>query len=260
MSGDLRQGREGQALHLTLDNAARKNALSLSLLDDLLATLNGIDPGQVRIVFVRGAGRVFGAGADMNDITGTGDDAGFDELMRAVCGAIASCPAPVVALVEGPCVGAAVDLALACDLRVLSQDASLRIPATRLGLLYHPKAVAELHRRYRSDALRRLLVLGEKFSAGAALEAGLASEVVPEGGLADRGRALAGLAAETSSVAAALTKSLLDELDRGAADIERWQAHYRELLSSEGRKEAVERLKLSLGASAPTAKIRAGSG
>jgi enoyl-CoA hydratase/carnithine racemase len=246
MSGCVLHKTDGSAHHLILQNKGRKNALSLSVLNDLIQAFESGRMREARIVFIRGADGVFCAGADLNDITGTAGDADYDKLTQQVGRLIRNCPAPVVALLEGPCIGAAVELALACDLRVASKDAVLQVPATRLGLLYKPDAIALLGTRFSSETLVRLLVLGERFTAKHALRAGLVGEVVKTTGLLDRVQALSMAADQSGRVAAESTKQLLVALENGTADMAQWQARYLEILSSPARKARVARAKAGL--------------
>ncbi len=234
---------EGPALYLTLENVGRKNALSIAVLRQLQSALRSIKSDVTRIVFIQGAGGVFSAGADLNDISGTAKDVDYDLLTQEVCQTIKSIPMPVAALVEGPCMGAAVELALSCDLRIAASDSFFQVPATRLGLLYKPDAIAALHRKFGAEVMMRLMVLGERFTAQSALQAGLVGEVAEAAQLLVRAKALADLAAKTDPTAAGLTKKLLTELGDDTADRVAWRAKYVAMLSSPARKERIEKAK-----------------
>ncbi len=246
MTGRVVSQIKGPAQHFVLSNEARKNALSIALLKELRDLLSKEPDAQTRVIFIRGAGGIFSAGADLNDITGTCKDVEYDRLTQDVCQCIRACCVPVIALIEGPCMGAAVELALSCDIRLASDDARFQVPATRLGLLYKPAAIAGLRNRLDGETLMRLLVVGEKFSARAALQAGLVGEVVAAGGLDARAAEIAENCALSDPIAAALTRKLLHELETGTADMAKWQARYTALLSSKDRKAAVAALKSRL--------------
>ena len=111
MGGRVVRSENGAALFLTLENAGRRNALSVTLLNDLRAALTAPMSARTRIVFIRGADGTFSAGADLNDISGTEKDADYDRLTAEIGDLIRACPLPVAALIEGPCMGAAVELA-----------------------------------------------------------------------------------------------------------------------------------------------------
>lgn len=248
--GRVHHAQTGPALWLTLDNPGRRNALSVMLLNDLKASLTQPMPGDIRIVFLRGAGGTFSAGADLGDITGTEKDVEYDRLTAEIGDLIRACPMPVAALIEGPCMGAAVELALSADLRIAARDAYLQVPATRLGLLYKPDAIALLRKRFSAETLTRLMVLGERFSAKNARRAGLVGDVVKPARIEDRARELADLAAKTDADAAASTKQLLIELESGSADLAGWRNRYVQLLTTDARKQAVLAMKARLGTDA----------
>ncbi|MBZ0130821.1 MAG: enoyl-CoA hydratase/isomerase family protein [Rhodobacteraceae bacterium] len=256
MGGRVHRAQTGSALWLTMDNPGRRNALSVALLTDLKAALNAPMQADIRIVFLRGAGGTFSAGADLADITGTERDVAYDRLTAEIGDLLRACPLPVAALIEGPCMGAAVELALSADLRIAERDACFQVPATRLGLLYKPDAIALLRARFSAETLTRLMVLGERFSAKGARRAGLVGEIVKSGDIERRARELGDLAAKTDAAAAAATKRLLVELEGGRADMAAWRERYIQLLTTDARKEAVLAIKARLGADAQGKELK----
>lgn len=231
------------ALTITLDNATHRNALSLALLRELKDRLESAADSGVRIVFLTAQGDIFSAGADLADIEGTAADRSYDVAMDEVCAALRALPVPVVALIRGGCIGAAVELVLSCDIRIATPDAYLEVPATRLGLLYKPDALRRMAHRYAHDTLTSLLVLGERQNARRALDAGLLSETVDKESFGRRVAALTSAAARTSPEAARMTKVLLTELAEGRADMSCWQDRYTALLDSPERLRQVQTLK-----------------
>ncbi len=230
---------------LVLDNPGRKNALSYGLLDDLNEKLAAARENETRAVILSGAGDVFSAGADFADLTGTIDDLAIDTSIEQVVFQIREMPAPVIAAVEGPCMGGAVDIALACDFLVASEDAFFEVPAARLSLLYSPAAVRRWHARLSGLTLRRMLLLGERFTAAEAAQAGVVSHVVAKATALSESRRLAGRAIDGSRDAVVATKGLLVALDDGASDLARWEKIRREILDSPERRESVARAKKS---------------
>ena len=247
MAGSLKHWNEGHVCHVVIDNAAYKNALSKEILRDLVAVLTANENPDIKILFLRGAGGVFSAGADLNDITGTTKDTEYDELVSAVTGAIAAFPSFVVAVVEGPCFGAAVHLVLSCDMRIAETGATFRIPATSLGLLYNPDAICQLAGSLAPQTLARLFILGEPFSAEQACDCGLVAETYPRGQSENRMSHFAELMGANDRDAVVATKSLLRDLERGASDREGWRETYRTLLGASSRSEALNKAKTRLG-------------
>ncbi len=234
----VRTVREGSLLHLILDAPERRNALSKQLLGQLCEELRSVDDAVTGIV-LSGAGSSFSAGADFADLTGTSQDIGYDDALAEVTAAVREHSRLVVAAIEGPCMGAAADLALSCDLRVLGSDAFMQVPAVRLGLLYNPEAVGRLARTLPRDTVRRLLLLGERFDAETASEAGLASYVVSNGTAVQHSVALLGAITTQELDALAATKALLNAHDSGVVDADHWAAVRRQLLDSPARRTAV---------------------
>lgn len=232
---------------LTLNHPRKKNALSLALLAELGQAVETLaDNEELRAVILQGAEGALSVGANLADVTGTTADQEIDKRIEQVTQRMQALPVPCLAAIEGPCVGGAVTLTLACEALVASERAFFQIPATRLGLLYQPDAVARLHARLGSRTLMRLLMLGERWDAETALHAGLVGWVVPEGMAHEKARELVRKVANAPKAVGA-TKSLLLALERGEYDLSSWQATYAEILSSPERKAAVATAKERLG-------------
>ena len=234
---------EDGVCELVLDNPGRKNALSMSLLDDLNCKLIDAHDSNARAVVLTGSGHTFSAGADLADLTGTLDDLAIDTAIEQAVHHIHALPGPVIAAIEGPCIGGAVDIALACDALVVSEEAFFQVPATRMGLFYNPRAVMRWHSRLDAVALRSMLLLGERFTAEMAIGAGLASHRVPVGGARDKAWDLARAAALGTPEAVAATKDLLVALEGEDTDLKRWEKVYKKILGSSERRESVARAK-----------------
>ena len=238
MSTLVRRELTGSVLSLVLDAPARRNALSRDMLGQLASELAYGHTGVTGIV-ISGAGAAFSAGADFGDLTGTSTDTAFDDAVERVTKAIAASPVPVLAAVEGPCLGAGAHLALACDMRVAGQGSHIQVPAVRLGLLYSPLSVAWLAGAYPRDTVRRLLLLGERFDAAEAREAGLFSTVVPDGTARERAVELLSVLAPEHLAALAATRELLTVLESGNYNDAAWQQWRRDLLDSPARARSV---------------------
>lgn len=226
---------------LVLDSPGRKNALSYDLLEDLNRKLSLARDDGALAVILTGSGDTFSAGADFADLTGTIGDLAIDDAIEQAVTQICSMPVPVIAAIEGPCMGGAIDIALACDFRVASEDAFFEVPAVRLGLLYNPEAVRRWRARLSGLALRRVLLLGERLTAAEANQAGLISHLVAAGCALDKSRELAHRSAKGTRDAVAATKSLLLALDSGETDLARWEQIRKEILDSPERLESVSR-------------------
>lgn len=228
---------------LTLNNPRKKNALSLALLVELEQGLEWLQSdADLRAVILQGAEGTFSVGADLSDVTGTVADQEIDERIQRVNQLMRALPVPCLAAIEGPCVGGAVTVALACDALVASERAFFQIPATRLGLLYSPDAVAQFHVRLGSRALMRLLLLGERWDAQTALHTGLVGWVVPESTTREKVLELVRNMAKAPKAVGA-TKSLLLALEQGEQNLSYWKEIYVNILSSPERQAAVAQAK-----------------
>ena len=139
---------------------------------------------------------------------------------------------------QGPCYGAAVDLAWACDTVVVSDEARLGLPSTSLGILYNPSSVARLHARLGSPTVRRLMVLQQELP-GRELPPGTAI-VVRSGTTVETAKRLLRILSADSSATAA-TKALLASLDSGEGfDPAVWQPEREARLASPVRRGALE--------------------
>jgi enoyl-CoA hydratase len=242
MTAHVERLRVGPVLHLVLHEPARKNALSRPMLSALADELADLD-GSVTGVVISGAGDTFSAGADFRELSGTPADASYDDAVAVVTSAITGLPRIVIAALEGPCLGAAADLALACDLRVAAQGSYLHLPATKLGLLYNPAAVDRIRRTLPLDTTRRLLLLGERFDDQAALRAGLVTHLAPRGDAVQRAFELLATTNPVDVPAIAATKALLLAQIAGDYDAAAWQDRRLALLGAPARRNAVESAK-----------------
>ncbi|MCK7614566.1 enoyl-CoA hydratase-related protein [Roseibium sediminicola] len=176
----------GAAAELWLNAPAKKNALPLSAWQAVPARLDRLreDPA-IRVCIVRGAGgRSFCAGADISEfeaIRSTPEAAKhYDAINVAAFKALKTLPVPVIAAIEGPCLGGGLGLALACDLRIAARSAYFAIPAARLGLAYPPEALGDLLEAVSPSDAKALLFTAERLSAEKALRIGLINEVVED--------------------------------------------------------------------------------
>ena len=247
MSGHVTTSLRDGVLEVTIENAGRRNALSRPLLWALGRAVDDAGAGDVRAVVLAGAGDGFSAGADLAELTGTIDDRAVDDAIEDAAASIRGCRVPVIAAVEGPCIGGALDVALSCDVIVAAEGARFSLPATHLGLLYNPRAVARLRLRLSPVALRWLLLLGEPIDAGTGAVMGLVAHVVREGTARAEARALAERVSARSPRAVTATRKLLDELERGSARLDEWDLARLEFLGLKERRERVEQAKARLG-------------
>ncbi len=209
---------DGGVLTLTLNRPEKRNALDAALIDALHAALDRADlDAEVRVVVLRGAGKDFCAGADLEELLDSAlrtmeDNERSALRLGRLFLRIRELPKPVVAVVQGRALAGGAGLATGCDLVLASERAQFGYPEIQRGFV--PAMVMTMLRRLVGE--RRafdLVATGRVLAAAEALELGLVSRVLPEAGFESAsGAVIAGLARSSAS-ALALTKRLLYELD-----------------------------------------------
>lgn len=211
--------RDGPVTLLRMNNPGKLNALSPLLTSELIEALEEAGSDRtVRAVVLTGEGRGFCAGADLGTLEGPyrrGERPSLSAFLREgynrLIPAVAGSPQPVVAAVNGVAAGAGVSLALACDLRVASEEASFTAAFSRIGLVPDSGACYFLPRVLGRARALEFALLSERVDAHAALAMGLVNRVVPAERLLEEATALARRLAELPTVALALTRRLFDE-------------------------------------------------
>lgn len=166
---------------VTLDRPERRNALDHATLQSLRDAITHAVDERARVLVLTGAGGHFCAGADLTGV----EDEGFVDLLRSVLEGLHTAPFPVVAAIEGAALGAGTQLAMSCDLRIATADASFGIPAAKLGLTVDHWTVQQLA-RHAGDSLARVMLLGAEVLRGDRLYAsGFVHRLVDAGGVAE---------------------------------------------------------------------------
>jgi enoyl-CoA hydratase/carnithine racemase len=186
-----------------------------------------------------GSDETFSAGMDLSEIGNGATDTAVDEEIARTARVIRELPVPVIAAIEGPCLGAAVEIALACDVRIAGAGAFFALPAARLGVLYRPDGIAAVVAELGRQTASRLLVLGERIPAADAVAAGIVAHVVEEGAAADRARALLDGIESAPREAVRATKDLIAALTSTRATFPEWEERRRALLVSPERASAL---------------------
>lgn len=203
-------------LSITLNRAEKRNALNAASVELLHQFLEQADlDANVRVVLMRGAGKDFCAGADLDELLASADKTPDQNEASAyrlgqVFERIRALPKPVVALVQGRALAGGAGLATACDLVLAADNSQLGYPEIQRGFV--PAMVATLlHRATREKIALDMILTGRLLGADEARAAGLISRVVPAGDLDREGTELALRLAGSSATALALTKRVLFE-------------------------------------------------
>ncbi len=210
----------GGVTWLTLNRPAVHNALDFELLA-ALATAVATEGRRAGALVLRGAGtQAFSTGFDLRRLTGTAADLDADRAIGEAADALRQAPVPVVAAIRGHCQGAAVELALTCDLRLGAADLRLAVPAVALGVVYRPQLVTRLMQLGGTGRAADLLLCGTALGAEAALAAGLLTAVFPAAELDDRAGSLARALAAGPRSAVTGTTAVLRRLAAGPLSAE----------------------------------------
>jgi enoyl-CoA hydratase/carnithine racemase len=210
----LKQLSETGVLRLTLNDVARRNALSEAMLGTLGEALAsaGQDPA-VRVMVLAANGPAFSAGHDLKELTRgraapDGGKAYFARIMAlcsAVMQSIVTCPKPVIAEVTGVATAAGCQLVASCDLAIAAESARFSTPGVHIGLFCSTPMVA-LSRNVAGKHAMEMLLTGDMTSAERAAEIGLVNRVTSEDGLQDAVLELAHKIASKSSMTLATGK------------------------------------------------------
>ncbi len=184
MGGRVLVAREEAIATVTISNPAKKNALNLRIMAELRKALGELAKDDVRCVVLRGEGtEAFCAGYDITAIPAGGSGEAqvllssnpFDDMIRAV----ESFPAPLIAMLNGFAFGGGLELAVACDIRIASDQAVFGMTPARLGIIYRPAGLMRFVDTIGLPATKELFYTARKVSARRAEGLKLVNRVCP---------------------------------------------------------------------------------
>ncbi|HNF99047.1 MAG TPA: enoyl-CoA hydratase/isomerase family protein [Pseudomonadota bacterium] len=221
MPSRLRKERQGDIVLLTLCHLQRANAVDDRLLVALREAIVEAAEQGARAAVLTGAGGVFCAGYDLHALPANPDPEwlrGHGEL-EATLRLLREGPLPTVAALTGPAVGAGLEIALSCDLRVAHSEVVLQMPPVKLGIVYTIEGIWRLATLCGAGKARELLLLAEPVSAEAALRLGLISRLVDSSVVLETACALAQKMAAKPRPAVQGTRHLLEHLLRSGPSL-----------------------------------------
>jgi len=181
MATDVELHREGPIAFVRLEGADRLNAIGTHTCQSLAAVVREIDgDAGIRAAVVQATGRAFSAGADIEEISGFREAADFARFVKGFTDTldlIEHSPVPFVAALTGPAFGGGLELAMACDFRVIGRDVRVGLPEAKLGVLPGAGGTQRLPRLVPRGIALELLVLGQPITGARAYELGLANRV-----------------------------------------------------------------------------------
>ena len=177
----LRLDRQGRVAIITINRPDKRNALNIKTREEGAALLDQLrDDDSIGVVVFTGAGdKAFVAGADIGEFAGRTAITQRDVMTsRSLFTAIDTFPKPVIAMINGYCLGGGCELALACDIRIASQNASFGQPEINLGIIPGGGGTQRLTRLVGEGKAMELVLTGEIIDANTAFAIGLVNHVV----------------------------------------------------------------------------------
>jgi enoyl-CoA hydratase len=213
--------RRGRVAIITINRPEKRNALNIKTRQEGAAALDELrDDVEIGVVVFTGAGdKAFIAGADIAEFANRTALTQRDVMLdRSLFNAIDSFPKPVIAMVNGYCLGGGCELALACDLRIASETASFGQPEINLGIIPGGGGTQRLTRLIGEGKAMELILTGDIIDAKTAYTLGLVNMVVPAADLEAKTMETANRIAEKSPIALQMAKEAVKLASRSNLD------------------------------------------
>ena len=230
--------------HIVLDRPDKRNAIHHEMVLELRdAARQAYETSDVHCVIVRGEGRAFSAGIDIGQLASVGG-ANLLRPFRRDCielvNLLEEMPKPVIAQIHGACLGLGAEIALACDMRVMSDDARFGLPETKLGLIPDVGGSSRLPAVVGLGVAKELIMTGRTIDAAECHRIGAANRVVPAERLEAETQSLVDELLSAAPLAAGLAKLVLDGVAKPtlAASLEQEVSIQQILVGTEDFREA----------------------
>lgn len=244
---------EGAIGWMVFNNPARRNAVSVGMWEAIPRVLEdfGADPA-IRVLVLAGAGdKAFVSGADISqfDTQRSVPEAvqRYEELAEGAQAKLATFDKPTVAMVRGYCLGAGLNIANVCDLRIAADDARFGIPAARMGLGYRASSMKNLVDVVGIARAKEIMISARQFTAAEAKDMGLVHRVVPAAELERATREYCEAIAANAPLTMRAAKRIIREITRSQYDAALCRRWVKECFDSadyvEGRKAFMEKRK-----------------
>ncbi|NJN53942.1 MAG: enoyl-CoA hydratase/isomerase family protein [Anaerolineae bacterium] len=235
---------------IILNRPDKRNAINIELFTQFDEAVQQASrtPG-LRVVFIRGEGKAFSAGIDVTSLMGLAERYGrhwqtrmrtiTDDFQRVLT-RLERLELPTIALLHGHCLGLAMELALACDIRLAANGTLLGLPETRLGMIPDVGGTTRLVRLVGPARAKELIFTGRQFDAVAAEQWGIVNTAVPLESLQAKAEELAAEICQGAPLAVGMAKRVIDglsDIDRGLM-LEGWAQS--QLFSSEDFMEGAQ--------------------
>ena len=212
---------------LTINNPARRNAVSLEMLQAMGSAIEGFAADDaVRCVVIHGAGdKAFASGADISQFEKNRADAAaadaYAAISKGVRHQLLSFEKPLIAMVRGYCMGGGLGLAMTADLRIAADDAIFAIPAARLSIAYDVINITNLVNLVGPSRAKEILLTAKRYDAQQALAMGLVNQVVPVAELEAAVADVTSRLVENAPLSMRASKLTIDQVVKDAGDRDR---------------------------------------
>src|SRR5215831_1653265 len=244
---------EGGVATLTFNNPEKRNALSLEMWAGLGEALDAFDADPaVRVIVLRGAGgKAFISGADISQFeerrSTASKAADYSAITDKAWSALAGTPKPVIAAIEGFCIGGGLAVAMKADIRVATTNSVFGVPAARLGIAYPTDSIRDLVNLVGPSEAKWILFTGRQIDAATAHRIGLINEVVGPEGLNEAVDALTATLIDNAPMSMRASKAAIDQIARDRVDPDRLAELSADCIEStdfaEGRRAFMEKRK-----------------
>jgi enoyl-CoA hydratase/carnithine racemase len=200
-------------VYIELANPGKFNAIDIAMWRELCTLFERLQAGQAdaapRVVVVRGAGGQFASGGDIHEFATFRFDASrlhdfHEHIVAPALQAMLDCDIPLLAQIDGACIGGGFEIAACCDIRVCGESSRFGAPIAKLGFPMAPGELAVLSRVVSAPVLREMLLGATLFDAPRALQVGLVHAVVADADVAahalQRARAMAALSPQAARI------------------------------------------------------------
>jgi enoyl-CoA hydratase len=244
MAGEITVARVGATTFVTLSNPGKRNAIDIAMWHELRSVfeqLQAATPDTApRAIIVRGASETFASGGDIVEFASFRFDESrlrdFHELtVQPALRAMLDCDIPMLAQIDGACMGGGLEIAACCDVRICGEASRFGAPIARLGFPMAPGEVAVLLRVTSEPVLRSMLLEAQLFDAPSALAAGLVHAVVADTDVAARTLERAQQICALAPGAARINKRTLRQIAAGGPSDQQRRAHFTYADSSDHR-------------------------
>lgn len=228
MSEQILARREGLVFEVTLNRPKERNAISDEMMNALADAFDRAEHefnDGARVVLLRGAGRAFSSGIDLSQLHSLDEDLRnnlfpFTARYQAILNKIERCSLPVVCVLQGYCLGLALELALACDFRIAAERTKLGLPEARLGIIPDVGGTVRLINLVGPSRAKDLILTGRTINLSQALDWGLVNAVLPKADLEQGVNDFVEALAASAPLAVSYGKRVINDIMDNAAGLQ----------------------------------------